>query len=55
MTLTAVRSDCGQPGRGPSGVVDQSLARMSVPSSPPSRNRSPATGAAGFPEWSFIG
>src|SRR5687768_8702795 len=39
------RKDCGQFSAGPSGVADQSCARMSPPMSPPPVRKSGAAGA----------
>src|SRR5436190_4398049 len=42
MSLTAVRSDCGQAAGGPSGDADQSCARIKAPISPPPSRKSSA-------------
>jgi hypothetical protein len=42
MSLTAVRSDCGQAAGGPSGDADQSCARINAPISPPPARKSSA-------------
>jgi hypothetical protein len=44
--LTAVLTLCGQVSGGPSGVVDQSLARMRVPISPPPASHAQAARSA---------
>src|SRR6187200_2537294 len=48
MSLTAVRSDCGQPEGEPRDDVAQSCARISAPISPPPSRKSsaPRVGAA---------
>ena len=53
--LTVVRKLCGHPVTGPSAVVDQSIARIKLPvSPPPAKNASGSETGAKFLPGSFM-